>query len=47
MADKIIAELDLNQDGKMDFQEFICLIGSLSFVCKMMIDECCKAQCPK
>merc|ERR1711915_283069 len=47
MADQIMATLDANRDEKMDFQEFICLIGTLSMLCKMIIAKCCKEKCPK
>lgn len=33
VVDKIMKDLDENQDGQMDFQEFVVLVAALTVAC--------------
>ncbi len=40
VVDKIMTELDENQDGQVDFQEFVLLVVALTVACnEFFIDE--------
>ncbi|XP_068425889.1 protein S100-A1 [Clinocottus analis] len=50
-VDKIMADLDENKDGEVDFQEFVVLVAALTVACNdfFIEDKChdkgCKGPC--
>ncbi len=46
VVDKIMTELDENQDGQVDFQEFVLLVVALTVACnEFFVDESkCKSK---
>lgn len=45
VVDKIMTDLDENQDGEVDFQEFVILVAALTVACNEFFidyDKSCK-----
>ncbi|XP_049901993.1 protein S100-A1 [Epinephelus moara] len=40
VVEKIMADLDEDQDGQVDFQEFIILVGVLTIACNEFFKDC-------
>nr|XP_033497279.1 protein S100-A1-like [Epinephelus lanceolatus] len=40
MVEKIMADLDEDQDGQVDFKEFIILVGVLTIACNEFFKDC-------
>ncbi|KAG7234005.1 hypothetical protein INR49_006251 [Caranx melampygus] len=47
VVDQIMTSLDLDDNGKIDFQEFMSLVTTMAIVCKLQSNECCGTKCPK
>lgn len=44
MVDKILSDLDENQDGEVDFQEFVVLVAALTVACNEFFEDCDKQE---
>ncbi|XP_074509169.1 protein S100-A1 isoform X2 [Sebastes fasciatus] len=44
VVDKIMADLDENQDGEVDFQEYVVLIAALTVACNEFFIDCHKSS---
>ncbi|KAM6967821.1 protein S100-A1 [Aplochiton taeniatus] len=42
VVEKIMTDLDENQDGEVDFQEFVVLVAALTVACNDFFVECLK-----
>lgn len=40
VVDKIMTDLDENQDGQVDFQEFVVLVAALTVACNEFFVDC-------
>ena len=50
VVEKILADLDENKDGEVDFQEFVVLVAALTVACNEFFMDChktCMKQAPK
>uniref|UniRef100_A0A3Q3S7E8 Protein S100 n=3 Tax=Mastacembelus armatus TaxID=205130 RepID=A0A3Q3S7E8_9TELE len=43
VVDKIMTDLDENQDGQVDFQEFVVLVAALTVACNDFFIDCEKS----
>ncbi|XP_042346759.1 protein S100-A1 [Plectropomus leopardus] len=44
VVEKIMADLDENQDGQVDFQEFVLLVAVLTVACNEFFEDCHKSD---
>uniref|UniRef100_A0A3Q1JC46 Protein S100 n=2 Tax=Anabas testudineus TaxID=64144 RepID=A0A3Q1JC46_ANATE len=44
VVEKIMNDLDENQDGEVDFQEFVVLVAALTVACNEFFENCDKAS---
>lgn len=42
VVDKIVADLDQNRDGEVDFHEFVVLVAALTVACNEFFVDCMK-----
>lgn len=44
VVEKIMSDLDENQDGEVDFQEFVVLVAALTVACNEFFIDLCKSN---
>ncbi|KAF3692407.1 Protein S100-A1 S-100 protein alpha chain S-100 protein subunit alpha [Channa argus] len=44
VVEKIMTDLDENQDGEVDFQEFVVLVAALTVACNDFFEGCDKSS---
>lgn len=45
VVEKIMNDLDENQDGEVDFQEFVLLVAALTVACNEFFEDCDRSSC--